>query len=162
TVPDILFDVLTGFSVTGIGLSGFLPRDYCVQYRETDFNFLSRLMEEEGIFYFFEHSADDHRLFLSDTPEAHRTFNHGQFLYQSVLPGRSPEFGTIFNWEKVQELRSGRYTLRDQTFELTATRPENPGTFQDLQAAVKVNGKVVQVGQVAHPLQVGGNDQLEL
>ncbi len=42
------------------------PREYCVQYRESDFNFVSRLLEEEGIFYFFEHTTDDHTLVLAD------------------------------------------------------------------------------------------------
>ena len=41
-------------------------RDYCVQYRETDFNFVSRLLEEEGIFYFFEHTDAKHTLVLAD------------------------------------------------------------------------------------------------
>ena len=44
----------------------FEPRDYCVQYRESDFAFASRLMEEEGIFYFFDHSGDEEKLVLAD------------------------------------------------------------------------------------------------
>src|SRR5436853_4349302 len=59
TAPDIIkmiFEDL-GFKDFALRLQGsFVKRDYCVQYRETDFNFVSRLMEEEGIFYFFEHS----------------------------------------------------------------------------------------------------------
>src|SRR5262245_43544546 len=57
TVPDILRYVLKeqgGIDVDGLSrLTGFVPRNYCVQYRETDFNFVSRLMEEEGIYYYF-------------------------------------------------------------------------------------------------------------
>ncbi len=44
----------------------YQPREYCVQYRQTDLDFVSRLMEEEGIFYFFEHSASGHKLILGD------------------------------------------------------------------------------------------------
>jgi len=44
----------------------YSPREYCVQYRETDFNFVSRLMEEEGIYYFFKHEDGDHKLVLAE------------------------------------------------------------------------------------------------
>ncbi len=56
SVPDILRAVLTGMPIK-YDLSGtYQPRDYCVQYQESDFAFASRLMEEEGIHYFFQHS----------------------------------------------------------------------------------------------------------
>jgi type VI secretion system secreted protein VgrG len=48
-------------------------REYCVQYNESAFNFVSRLMEEEGIFYFFEHTSDKHTLVLGDDADAHKT-----------------------------------------------------------------------------------------
>src|SRR5262249_23082512 len=60
SVPDILKQVLAGLDVEFQVQGTFHPRDYCVQYRETDFAFASRLMEEEGIFYFFRHAADKH------------------------------------------------------------------------------------------------------
>jgi len=46
--------------------ASYQPRDYCVQYRETDFNFVSRLLEDEGIFYFFQQSEEKHTLVLAD------------------------------------------------------------------------------------------------
>jgi type VI secretion system secreted protein VgrG len=51
-------------------VGSYSPREYCVQYRETDLAFVSRLMEEEGIFYFFEHSDSGHKLILADDPSA--------------------------------------------------------------------------------------------
>jgi type VI secretion system secreted protein VgrG len=54
------------FSLTG----SYDPREYCVQYRETTLDFISRLMEEEGIFYFFEHSGEKHKLMIRDTQSA--------------------------------------------------------------------------------------------
>ena len=44
----------------------YTPRDYCVQYRETDLNFVSRLLEDEGIFYFFDHQESSHVMVLAD------------------------------------------------------------------------------------------------
>src|SRR5262245_30265778 len=55
SVPDILKEVLKGLDLSVEVQGKFEPRDYCVQYRETDFDFASRLMEEEGIYYFFKH-----------------------------------------------------------------------------------------------------------
>src|SRR5690606_948062 len=46
--------------------ASYKPRDYCVQYRESDFQFVSRLLEEEGIYYYFQHTEDEHRLVLAD------------------------------------------------------------------------------------------------
>src|SRR5215207_743453 len=71
TVPEILKKVLSGLSVTFNLTSTYQPRDYCVQYRETDFNFVSRLMEEEGIFYFFKHANGSHKMVVADTPQSH-------------------------------------------------------------------------------------------
>src|SRR5262249_30266021 len=58
SVPDILRKVLEGLDVDYKIHGTFHPRDFCVQYGETDFDFASRLMEEEGIYYFFTHTAD--------------------------------------------------------------------------------------------------------
>lgn len=69
TVPDILEAVLQDKGVTDFknNLTGsYQPREYCVQYNETHFDFLSRLMEEEGIFYYFEHADGIHTLILVD------------------------------------------------------------------------------------------------
>lgn len=74
SVPDIaraLFGEL-GLSDFRDALTGtYAPREYCVQYRETAFGFLSRLFEEEGIFYFFEHADGKHTLVLADAAGAH-------------------------------------------------------------------------------------------
>lgn len=69
SVPEIIEEVFKalGFQDYRNGLTrSYDKREYCVQYNETAFNFLSRLMEEEGIFYYFEHAADKHTLVLSD------------------------------------------------------------------------------------------------
>ncbi|MCH7814308.1 MAG: type VI secretion system tip protein VgrG [Planctomycetes bacterium] len=49
-----------------------LPREYCVQYRETDFNFISRLLEDEGIFYRFEQTETGHQMVLAESREAYQ------------------------------------------------------------------------------------------
>ncbi len=79
TVPEILEQVFRefGFQDYEFRFTGTYDRwEYCVQYRETAFNFVSRLMEQEGIFYFFEHQDGKHTLVLGDSPSAHRPCPH--------------------------------------------------------------------------------------
>src|SRR4026209_2279277 len=74
TVPEIIEEVSKGHGLDSyrLSLSGTdNPWEYCVQYRETDFNFVSRLMEQEGFYYFFEHENGKHTLVLADAPAAH-------------------------------------------------------------------------------------------
>jgi type VI secretion system secreted protein VgrG len=75
TAPQIIkavFDGL-GFSDYRDDLKGTYPSlDYCVQYDESAFNFVSRLMEDAGIFYFFEHTDGKHTLVMGDDADAHK------------------------------------------------------------------------------------------
>lgn len=76
STPEILEAIFSdlGFTDFRNDLKGnYAKREYCVQYNETTFNFVSRLMEEEGIFYYFEHDADKHTLVLGDDADAHKT-----------------------------------------------------------------------------------------
>ena len=75
TAPEIIQEVFQdrGFNDHRLVLSETHPKlEYCVQYRETDFAFVSRLMEHEGIYYFFEHTSDKHMMVLADSMSAHQ------------------------------------------------------------------------------------------
>jgi len=81
TVPDIIKSVCAGHGFSGNLIddrlnADYAPREFCVQYRETDFDFISRLMEDEGIFYFFVHEDNNHKLVLGDDKGAHQTFGN--------------------------------------------------------------------------------------
>jgi type VI secretion system secreted protein VgrG len=152
SVPDILKKVLTGLDFAFELHGTFQPRDYCVQYRESDFAFASRLMEEEGIYYFFKHSADGHKMVLGNSPQSHADVPGAtQVIYEEAIGGTRPE-DRIYEWEVSQEIRPGKYTLWDHCFEL-------PG--KHLEADRMILDKV-QVGKVNHALKVGGNDKLEI
>lgn len=148
-VPDILKQVLQGVDVAFELKDVYQPRDYCVQYRESDFNFASRLMEEEGIYYFFKHTADSHKMVLADKPQSH--VDLGKVPYEELGGGTRDE-ERIHRWEKVQDLRSGKYTLWDHCFELPGKHLEAEKTVIDS----------VPAGTVTHKLKVGGNDKLEI
>ena len=152
SVPDILRKVLAGLDVTWEIQGVFHPRDYCVQYRETDFNFASRLMEEEGIYYFFKHTNDGHTMVVADTPQSHPDMPLGsRIIFDETAQDREEDL-RIRSWQKSQSLRSGKVRLWDHCFELPHKHLEALEMIQDSVAA----------GKVTHKLKVGNNDQLEL
>ncbi len=76
---DIIKNVLDSHQIqysNQVSSAGMQKRDYCVQYNETDFNFISRLMEEEGIFYFFQQNPDGHKMVLADSTGAYSPCPH--------------------------------------------------------------------------------------
>jgi type VI secretion system secreted protein VgrG len=150
SVPDILKSVFKGFDVAFELVGTFYPREFCVQYRESDFAFASRLMEEEGIYYFFKYSDGRHQMVLANTPQSHPDLDPAAILLDEGLGGTRDE-DRILNWEKTQELRSGKYTLWDHCFELP---------HQHLDAEKTILEKV-QVGSVQHHL-LCGNEKLEI
>jgi hypothetical protein len=95
TVPEILEEVLGDLDVAWEIQGEFEPRDYCVQYRESDFDFVSRLMEEEGIYYFFKHTEDGHQMIVADAAQSHLAVEGPEsFTYEEIHGGaRTDERG---------------------------------------------------------------------
>ena len=119
TVPDIIKEVFRDHGVTDFDerLSGsYRQWEYCVQYRETDFNFVSRLMEHEGIYYFFEHQNGRNTLVLADGPSAHQAFpGYAQIRYHPVQEAAS-KVEHIQTWRVEKQVRPGTYALNDFDF----------------------------------------------
>ncbi|MGD2067125.1 MAG: type VI secretion system tip protein TssI/VgrG [Gemmatimonadota bacterium] len=119
TIPEIVEQVFTdlGWSDFDIRCTrSYPPREYCVQYRETHMDFVSRLLEEEGICYFFEHTEDKHTLVLADDSSAFEAVPGEEFRF--VPRGGTPEEGEDFVREFVEELsvRSSRVALRNYDY----------------------------------------------
>jgi type VI secretion system secreted protein VgrG len=152
SVPDILKQVFQGLSVQMQVKGKYEQRDYCVQYRETDFNFASRLMEEEGIFYFFTHASGDHTMVVADLPDAHPDVPFESQATYAPLDNTNVIEDRITSWEKQQYLRSMKTTLWDHTFELPHKHVDADSRIQD----------TVQVGTVSHKLKLGDAEKLEL
>ena len=92
-----------------------------MQYRETDFNFISRLMEQFGIFYFFKHEDGDHTMMLGDSTSAHQDCP-GQADAGFNLAAGGLDAGDVVNaWSIGQELRSGKHSLTDYNFTTSST-----------------------------------------
>ena len=95
--------------------------EYCVQYRETDFNFVSRLMEQFGIFYFFQHEDGGHTMMLADSSSAHQPCP-GQNSAGFNLASGGLDPGDVVNSLSIgQELRSGKQSITDYNFTTSNT-----------------------------------------
>jgi len=121
TVPDIIKEVFRehGFTDFKDNLNGsYSKQEFCVQYRETDFAFISRLMEREGIYYFFEYSDGKHTLCLADDYAAHGTVSgYEKVPYYPPSNKDRREREHIFDWSVTQSVQSGVYVLNDYDFE---------------------------------------------
>ena len=120
TVPDIIKEVFADHPVAVFedGLTGkYAKRTYCVQYRETDFNFVSRLMEEEGIYYYFDHQDGRHVLKLVDSDSGHKALEHKATIAY-YPPGKEirADEEYIHAWTFDQNIQPGNLTLTDYDF----------------------------------------------
>jgi type VI secretion system secreted protein VgrG len=125
STPEIIEDVFKSLGFTDYELSltkTYSKRAYCVQYRETDFNFVSRLMEYHGIYYFFRHEAQKHVMVLADSPSAVKPcpVQH-QAEYKGVENTHQDDLDVVRTWLSEQELRSGSWALTDFNFETPST-----------------------------------------
>jgi type VI secretion system secreted protein VgrG len=131
-VPDILKKVFEGFQVVWELQGTYEPRNYCVQYRETDFDFASRLMEEEGIYYYFEHNEGEHKMIVADTPQSHRDCPGKSTIPFFVNVGDPDAFvGAVNTFLNDHKLQTGKVTLWDHNFQLPTNNLdlETPSRF---------------------------------
>ncbi|MDB5817721.1 MAG: vgrG [Rhizobacter sp.] len=92
-------------------------RDYCVQYRESDFAFVSRLLEEEGLYYYFEHTASTHKMVLCAGPSSHGA-QAGYETLDYVGGARSgSKQEVVRRWTASSSVETGTVTLTDFDFE---------------------------------------------
>ena len=121
TVPEILKTVFADHGVADFKFeltSTYRKRTYCVQYRETDFNFVSRLMEHEGIGYHFRHTEGHNTLVLTDSTSMHTAVPGVETLsFVSNVDQIRPELEHIRSWELSREIQPGVYVHDDYDLE---------------------------------------------
>jgi type VI secretion system secreted protein VgrG len=124
TAPDILSAVFKLFSFSDFRLSltaDYPTLEYCVQYRETSFNFVSRIMEQFGIFYYFDHSQQGkHTLVLADQSTAQPSCPSSPISYH-IQVGGLDDPAVVNDWHVGQEVRTGKYTVTDYNFTTPST-----------------------------------------
>ncbi|MEN8151518.1 MAG: type VI secretion system tip protein TssI/VgrG, partial [Planctomycetota bacterium] len=116
TAPDIVRDVIRahGFTDFEFHLTEEYPAlEYCTQYRETDFNFVSRLLEEFGLHYVFRHEAERHVLLIADSLSAHSTVNGLEEIRFDPDTRHNRTDNTIWEWTVGRRVQPFRYEIRD-------------------------------------------------
>ncbi len=135
TVPAIIQQVFkdAGFSDFEAQLheGPYRTWTYCVQYRETDFDFISRLMEQEGIYFYFKHEDGKHTLVLTDSYGGHSLIKgYEKVKYFPPTDNVVAKEDTVYEWALTREVMPGAYALQDFDF-------EKPGVDLTTRAKVK-------------------------
>ncbi len=119
TVPEIIEKIFSDLGFSDYDTAEIKethePWEYCVQYRETDFNFVSRLMEQEGIFYYFRHEDGKHTMVLGDQKTAFDNCPEREVEYQGSY-GTITQEDRITDWEHEYVYTPGKWAQTDYNF----------------------------------------------
>ncbi len=162
TVPDIIKKVFADHGTADFKLeltSTYRKWTYCVQYRETDFNFVSRLMEQEGIYYYFRHTDGHNTMVLTDSCSKHVP-SSGYEKIPFVAPDTvvRPELEHIASWQFSREIQPGKYVHKDYDLE----RPSVDLKTQKVIAYKCAEGHHEVFDYPGEYLQKGDGEQLAL
>jgi type VI secretion system secreted protein VgrG len=169
SVPEIIEQIFKAYGFNDYQMSvsrGDYPKlEFCVQYRESALNFVSRLMEEVGIFYFFRHDDDRHVLVMADSNVNFRDLPDPKLIYAPP----NVQSGHVTQWEHSYDFRPGRWAQRDYNFEtpsgdLTTSektvlklsnveafeRFDYPGRYTDKGLGGKLTRTLMEAEEAAH------------
>ncbi|MEM8553173.1 MAG: type VI secretion system tip protein TssI/VgrG, partial [Pseudomonadota bacterium] len=121
TTREIIEEVLGEHSFADFQFKlseSYPPRHYCVQYRESDHDFICRLMEEDGIYYYFEHSAGGHKMIMADSPSAHSAVPGLEkiFFIDRLVSKRSDQ-ESFYDLTSSRSFQTGKIALTDYDYE---------------------------------------------
>ncbi|MEZ5505885.1 MAG: type VI secretion system tip protein VgrG [Gammaproteobacteria bacterium] len=141
SVPDIVKQVLEEAGISGKDVRfehkrTYPPRTYCTQYRESDFAFINRLLAEEGLFYFFDHSIERHVLVIGDDNGSFKPVPGTATLPYTPAAGMVTSEQAVVEFSVQQQLRTASVMLRDYVFEKPSLLLESQsanGRFSALQ-----------------------------
>jgi len=105
-----------GFSDFKFKAEGGKKREYCIQYNESDLDFVSRLLKEEGIAYYFIHDSKQHTMVIVDQKNAYEECKETNLQYSK---GSNPGL-QINSWQHLYDFQKGQWTLNDYNFKQPA------------------------------------------
>jgi type VI secretion system secreted protein VgrG len=120
TIPQIVQDVCKAVGYTDVSLSltkTYKAREYCVQYRETGLDFIQRLMEEAGIFFYFKHEEKKHTMVLGDAASAHVNCPAGHEISYEISGSEAPRVDQIWDCMLEHRVTAESYSIDDYNFE---------------------------------------------
>jgi type VI secretion system secreted protein VgrG len=122
-------------------VESYSPREYCVQYRESDLDFVSRLMEEEGIFYFFQHSNEGHKLILADDRSAVEACEGQDIFRVEQSPDTRVDEDVITELEREHQVYTAKVTITDYDFVQPSMNLESSASDEDYEEIYDYPGK---------------------
>ncbi len=134
------------------GGAGDIELEYCVQYRETSLDFVTRLMEQFGFYYFFKHTKSAHTLVIADDPNAHTLlteeipFAFDETEYRNVADH-------IWEWSTDLGLNTGKWTFQDYNFKT----PSADLTAKTVQPQQHRFGPTLEVYEYPGPYDTAAN-----
>ncbi|MEX2188693.1 MAG: type VI secretion system tip protein TssI/VgrG [Pirellulales bacterium] len=150
-VKQIVEQIFGDLGFSDFDLSGIAgqhpPLEYCVQYRESDFNFVSRMLEKEGIFFYFKHEDGKHTMMMADGKAAYKDADDKEVNFSAERAGDERN-DNIYSWSHQYEMRSGKIMQADYNFK-KPNNTRNP-TFELLK------------GNTNSVVQLDGIDKLEI
>ncbi len=118
-VPEIILGILNEYKIKVENRLTYNYRSwgYCVQYQESDYDFICRLMEHEGIYFYFTHQADGHTLILADSPQRHEALDgYSNIVYRLTEGGLTENDATIYGWNVSDIITPSLYSMDDYDF----------------------------------------------
>jgi len=154
SVVDIIRTVFSDYAFAEVQyelMGSYETLDYCVQYRESDFNFISRLMEHNGVFYYFKHENNKHTLVIADNNSFQSISGYEEIPYFPPENEARRERDHISEWVSEYKVSSGKFELDDFDFEAPSsdltTKSMNTGKhLHDDYEVYDYPGKYVDTG----------------
>jgi type VI secretion system secreted protein VgrG len=120
TVMDIVKKVIGeyGLSLSDQTTAAYKPLDYCTQYNESDFHFIARILQQHGVFFWFEHTEQDNKIVFGDSRSAYADCPlSASFAYEPGDSGREGTYSaTVTEFTATATMVSGKHSTRDYDF----------------------------------------------
>ncbi|WP_368939952.1 type VI secretion system Vgr family protein [Proteus mirabilis] len=119
SVPEIVLSIFNEYQINVDNrlTHNYRIWNYCVQYQESDYDFICRLMEHEGIYFYFSHHANGHTLVLSDSPQQHDPLEgYSKIVYRQVEGGLTENDASIYQWNISDIITPSLYSMDDYDF----------------------------------------------
>jgi type VI secretion system secreted protein VgrG len=144
TVLEIIEEVFSKYGQADFEskcVENYSPKEFCVQYRESDLDFVSRLMEEEGIFYFFQHSSEGHKLILADDRSAVEECEGQDIFRVEQSPDARADEDVITEMEREHQVYTAKVTITDYDFAQPSMNLESSASDEDYEEIYDFPGK---------------------
>jgi type VI secretion system secreted protein VgrG len=162
TVPQIVASVFEDYGIDfrNACTASYPAVEHSVQYRETDFDFVSRLLERQGIHYLFEYAGGKHTLVLIDSNATHRPIPEYESIPFQAWETPEHDQECVYNWESGATLQTGRYEVNDYDFEKASVSNQQGLVARATRAAPYDPARYVMQEHLSGHVKIADGDRL--